>query len=86
MVTVVDDIGKLLAEASTDRAEDSATVSLSRVSATGRLLGYYFGGGRTVQVYSGMFRLNGRLGTRWENGRRVWWVRLDVPAQSREDA
>jgi hypothetical protein len=86
MVTVVDSRGELLAQAGAYCDCEPRVLVFSSVSGVARLLGYYFKGGREVQVYRGLFKLDGRLGTRWSEDGRVWWVRLEAPARSRQGA
>ena len=73
--------GEVLSTGPARISDNGEIVMLGRVQAPGPLLAYYFGGAeRGVQFEFDGRVAEGRLHTRWQDGRRVWLIRLAVPA------
>ena len=86
-VSISDDAGRRLAEATAWLSDDGLIMALGRVHGGGELLTYYFGKGkRPVHVVLGELALAGRLQTRWQGSRRTWLIRLESPVPLTEAA
>lgn len=78
-VSISDESGRRLAEATPWLSDDGLVMALGHVSGGGDLLTYYFGKGRRrVAVHFGDLSGHGRLQTRWQGSRRTWLIRLEL--------
>lgn len=74
---LLDEDGQLLGEVELVSPAGTGGLLLGEVAAPAILLGYYFGkAGRRLMLDLGDRVIDGWLETRWQDGKRTWWVEV----------